>query len=179
MELRSSLTGPIQTFIDLRRLSGTDYKGQAQLPGYFDRFLCEQKWNMTHITREITDLYPERLSHLAPRSRSNRFSVVRQLCKYVARSDSDSFVPEPLKAVPSRGAHQPYIYTRSEIRMLLSASYLPDASGASLHSGNQDRRSPGAEFGTLPERRKAPIYCRRQVPKGPLCAVEPFHISSP
>jgi integrase/recombinase XerD len=122
MELRSSLAGPIRTLIDLRRLSGTEYKGQARLLGYFDRFLCEQKWNTTHITREITDSYLERLARLAPRSRSNRFSVVRQLCAYVARSDPGSFVPEPLKAVPSRGAHRPYIYSRSEIRMLLTAA---------------------------------------------------------
>ena len=59
MELHSSLAGAIQTLIDLRRLSGSDYKGQTQLLGYFDRFLREQKWSMTHITREITDLYLE------------------------------------------------------------------------------------------------------------------------
>jgi site-specific recombinase XerD len=135
MELHSSLAGAIQTLIDLRRLSGSDYKGQTQLLGYFDRFLREQKWSMTHITREITDLYLERLSRLAPRSRSNRFSVVRQLCEYVARSDPHSFVPEPLRAVPSGEAHRPYIYTRSEIRMLLSAaSNLPPSHSLRPHT---------------------------------------------
>ncbi len=43
LKLQSSLAGPIQNFINLRRLSGTDYQGQAQLLGYFDRFLFEQK----------------------------------------------------------------------------------------------------------------------------------------
>jgi hypothetical protein len=43
LKLRSCLAGPIQKFINLRRLSGTDYQGQAQLLGYFDRFLFEQK----------------------------------------------------------------------------------------------------------------------------------------
>ena len=42
-KLRSCLAEKMQCFIDLRRLSGTDYQGQAQLLGYFDRFLVEQR----------------------------------------------------------------------------------------------------------------------------------------
>ncbi len=38
-KLHSSLAVQIQNFINLRRLSGTDYQSQAQLLGYFDRFL--------------------------------------------------------------------------------------------------------------------------------------------
>jgi hypothetical protein len=75
LNLHSSLAGPIQNFINLRRLSGTDYKSQAQLLGYFDRFLLNQKRKTSRMTREITDCYQQSLSHLAPRSRSNRFCV--------------------------------------------------------------------------------------------------------
>ena len=122
LKLQSSLAGPIQNFINLRCLSGTDYQSQAQLLGYFDRFVFEQKCNMPCITREITDCYLKSLSHLAPRTRSNRFCVVRQLCEYLARSDPRSYVPEPLKVIPSQGTHQPYIYTHSEIQRLLGAA---------------------------------------------------------
>ena len=126
LKLHSCLAEPIENFINLRRLSGTDYQGQAQLLGYFDRFLFEQKWNMPCITREIMDCYQQGLSHLAPRSRLNRFCVVRQLCEYLARSDPLSYVPEPLKVTPSKGSRQPYIYTHSEIQRLLeAASNLP------------------------------------------------------
>jgi site-specific recombinase XerD len=135
LKLHSSLAGPIQNFINLRRLSGTDYKSQAQLLGYFDRFLLKQKWNRPSITREIMDYYQQSLSHLAPRTRSNRFCVVRQLCEYLARNDPCSYVPEPLKIIPSKGTHQPYIYTHSEIQALLAAaSKLPPPNSLRPHT---------------------------------------------
>ena len=49
-KLRSCLAEKMQCFIDLRRLSGTDYQGQAQLLGYFDRFLVEQRVTEPRIT---------------------------------------------------------------------------------------------------------------------------------
>lgn len=127
-KLHSCLADEIQNFINLRRLSGTDYQSQAQLLGYFDRFLFEQQISGPPLTREITDDYLQSLSHLAPRSRSNRFCVVRQLCQYLARNDPCGHVPEPLKVIPSQGAHPPYIYSPSEIQTLLgAASKLPPA----------------------------------------------------
>lgn len=135
MRLHSSLAGPIQNFINLRCLSGTNYQSQAQLLGYFDRFLLKQEWNLPLITHEITDSYQQSLSPLAPRTRSNRFCVIRQLCEYLARSDPGSYVPEPLKAIPSTGAHLPYIYTHSEIHMLLkAASRLPPPDSLRPHT---------------------------------------------
>jgi site-specific recombinase XerD len=125
-KLQSSLAVEIQNFINLRRLSGTDYQSQVQLLGYFDRFLFEQQWSELRMSREITDSYQQSLSHLAPRTRSNRFSVLRQLCQYLARSNPYGYVPEPLRVIPSQGSHPPYIYSNSEIKALLvAASKLP------------------------------------------------------
>ena len=47
----TALWPEIQHFIHLRRLSGTDYQSQAQLLGYFDRFLLA-------ATAERTPHYP-------------------------------------------------------------------------------------------------------------------------
>jgi site-specific recombinase XerD len=134
-KLHSCLVDEIQNFIHLRRLSGTDYQSQAQLLGYFDRFLFEQQISGPPLTREITDDYLLGLSHLAPRSRSNRFCVVRQLCQYLARNDPCGYVPEPLKVIPSQGAHPPYIYSHSEIQALLgAASKLPPVNSLRPHT---------------------------------------------
>ena len=134
-KLHSSLADEIQNFIHLRRLSGTDYQSQAQLLGYFDRFLFEQQISGPPLTREITDDYLLGLSHLAPRSRSNRFCVVRQLCQYLARNNPRGYVPEPLKVIPSQGAHPPYIYGHSEIHALLTAaSKLPPSNSLRPHT---------------------------------------------
>jgi site-specific recombinase XerD len=135
LKLHSCLAGPIQNFINLRRLSGTDYKGQSQLLGYFDRFLFDQRLKKPRLTRQITDLYLNSLSHLAPRTRLNRLCVVKQLGEYLARNDPLSYVPEPLKVIPSKGAHQPYIYTLSEIQTLLkAASKLPPENSLRPHT---------------------------------------------
>lgn len=134
-KLRSCLADEIQNFIHLRRLSGTDYQSQARLLGYFDRFLFEQQIGGLPLTREITDGYLLGLSHLAPRSRMNRFCVVRQLCQYLARKDPRGCVPEPLRVIPSQGAHPPYIYTPSQIQALLvAASKLPPANSLRPHT---------------------------------------------
>jgi len=135
LKLHSPLAGQIQHFINLRRLSGTDYKSQAQLLGYFERFLLEQELREPRITQQTAERYLKSLSHLSPRSRLNRFCVVRQLCQYLARSDPLSYVPEPLRVVPSRGAHQPYIYSSSELKALLkAASQLPPAHSLRPHT---------------------------------------------
>jgi site-specific recombinase XerD len=119
---QSLLASEIQNFINLRRLSGTDYHSQAQLLGYFDRFLVEEHLVEQRITRKIVDRYLESFSHLAPRTRSNRFCVVKQLCQYLARNDHLGYVPDPLRTISSRGAHQPYLYSNSELQALMAAA---------------------------------------------------------
>jgi len=126
LKLQSPLAAQIQSFINLRRLSGTDYQSQAQLLGYFDRFLVEQYLREPRINRKVVERYLENLSHLAPRTRYNRFCVVKQLCQYLARNDPLGYVPDPLRSISSRGAHQPYIYSNSEIQAIMAAaSQLP------------------------------------------------------
>ena len=51
LKLQSPLAAQIQNFINLRRLSGTDYQSQAKLLGYFDRFLLNQGLIKLPITR--------------------------------------------------------------------------------------------------------------------------------
>jgi len=122
LKLQSCLAVQINNFINLRRLSGTDYRSQAQLLGYFDRFLLEEHLVEPRITRKIVHGYLESLSHLAPRTRFNRFCVVKQLCAYLARNDPLGYVPDPLRGISSRGAHQPYIYSNSQLQALMAAA---------------------------------------------------------
>ena len=118
----SCLAPQIETFIKLRQLSGTDYHSQARLLGYFDRFLVGQDVHQPCITRDICDGYQNSLSGLARRSQGNRFCVVRQLCKYLARTDPHNYIPEALHTPSSRQAHRPYIFTCEQVGMLLTAA---------------------------------------------------------
>ena len=121
-KLHSCLAETIQCFIELRRLSGTDYQSQAQLLGYFDRFLVEQGVAEPRITREITDAYQRTLGHLAPRSQENRLCVVRQFCEYLTRSDPQGYIPERLRSIPSEEARPRHIYSTTQVQTLLAAA---------------------------------------------------------
>jgi site-specific recombinase XerD len=122
LKFYSGLAAQIQVFINLRRLSGTDYHSQALLLSYFDHFLAEKSYQGTTITRDITDEYQASLLSLAPRTRNNRFCVVRQLCEYIASTDPRSCVPESMRNISSSVTYKPYIYTLNDIQALMNAT---------------------------------------------------------
>ena len=122
LKLHSCLAPEIHNFISLRQLSGTDYQSQAQMLGYFDRFLVEKKLREPRVTRQITEDYQQTLSHLSLRVKSNRFCVVRQLCKYLSRSDPLTHVPEPQRKIPSKRLLSPISTTRPRSATLLASA---------------------------------------------------------
>ncbi len=131
----SWLSKQICHFIELRRLSGTDYSSQARLLGYFDRFLVEEYPNEKFVTRQITDHYLQSLSHLHPRVQFNRFCVIRQLCRYINQTDPRCHVPEAIKCVSAPNIFHPYIFSKPEIETLLSvASALPPLKSLRPHT---------------------------------------------
>ena len=131
----SSLAGPIAQLIRLRRLSGADYASQARLLESFDRFLVQRGFTQTRLTRQIIEDYLQSLAHLSPRSRGNRFSVVRQLCRYLAQTDPLGYIPEPLPTPSSFSAHAPYIFDPNQIRALpAAASALPPPTSLRPHT---------------------------------------------
>lgn len=135
VELHSWLSEQICRFIELRRLSGTDYQSQAKLLGYFDRFLVEEHLTGPPVTRQIMDRYLQSLPYLRPRVQYNRFCVVRQLCVYIAQTDPCCYVPDPMKCVSAQKAFRPYIFSKSAIEVLLSAaSALPPSESLRPHT---------------------------------------------
>lgn len=122
VKLRSCLADQIQRFIDLRRLSGTDYSSPARLLGYFDAFLVKYGCDEPRITREVIDRYHEEIQRLSLGSRKNRIGVVRQFCEYLSKTDSHTYVPEPGRRIRSDGAFRPYVFTLSQIRDLMAAA---------------------------------------------------------
>lgn len=120
--LSSRLAKPIANLIELRRLSGADYASQARLLEYFDRFLVRRNATGPGLGPEIVEEYRESLAHLAPRTRSNRLCVVRQLCRHLAGTDPAGYVPEPSPTPSPHAARAPYIYSRDQVRALLAAA---------------------------------------------------------
>jgi hypothetical protein len=77
----SNMAQRLERFVALRRLSGTDYQSQTRLLVYFDNFPAKEHFNEPCLNREIVQRYLSTLSHLHPRTRYNRFSVISQFCR--------------------------------------------------------------------------------------------------
>jgi len=119
---QSALSDSLERFVRVRQSTGRDYRDQAYLLQRFDRFVVEQELQSPQITRALTERYQRTLSALNPRTRYNRFCVVRQFCQYLALDDPQSFVPQPLRRVSSQGAYVPYIYAPEQVQALLQAA---------------------------------------------------------
>ncbi len=130
----SCLAPRIEAFINLRRLSnGSDYRSQTESLKHFDRFLVAHGIRQVRMTREICDRYQDSLSSLAPGGRTNRFSAVRLLCEYLARTDPASYIPE--RSPWPGSSHRPYIFRYEQvIALLTAASRLPPPGSLRPHT---------------------------------------------
>ena len=131
----SSLAPRMEGFVSLRRLAGTDYQSQTKLLIYFDHFLMKEKFKAHFLSREIIERYLASLSHLAPRTQYNRFSVLSQFCRYLSQFEPHCYVPEAMRTAKSSSSRIPYIYTKEEVQNLLSkASKLSPHSSLRPHT---------------------------------------------
>lgn len=119
-DFRSCMAERLEGFVALRRLAGTDYQSQIRLLMYFDDFLVKLHFDKPHLTRKIVQRYLASLSHLHPRTRYNRFSVVSQFCRYLCRFEPFCYVPETIGPVKSETSRIPYIFTKTQIWDLLA-----------------------------------------------------------
>jgi len=116
----SCLAGYMRSFVALRQLSGTDYQSQARLLSYFDRFLVAEDFTQRYVDAEVVQRYVAGMGALAPRTRCNRVSVLRQFCCDLATVEPRCHIPEPLRCIRSADAHVAYIYSDAELRAILA-----------------------------------------------------------
>jgi integrase len=136
LSLHSFLAEPIQRFIELHQISGSDYYSQGQLLGAFDRFAAEQvPPRPAQLSQALVQAYQARLAGLAPGTQANYWSVVCQLCRYLAARDPRVYVPEPLSPRRARVRRRPYIYPTEQIQALLgAAAALPPSDSLRPHT---------------------------------------------
>lgn len=117
---KSSLANKIKKFIALRQLSGTDYHSQAKLLYYFDKFLVKSKFKDHYLTKNIIHCYMDSIGHLCTRGQANRFSVVKQLCRYLSQFNSRCYIPDNIRKVHLSSTRPPYIFTKKQIQNILA-----------------------------------------------------------
>ncbi len=122
IEFHSCVAAELRRFVELRRAGGSDYLAQARLLLYFDRFLRGWPATEPRLTGEITEAYLGTLGQLRPRTRDNRWSVVRQFCEYLSRTEPRCYVPERRRGIRPQDARRPHIYSVGEVQRLLAAA---------------------------------------------------------
>lgn len=135
---RSALAFRLQSFWETRSAGG---RGPALLKTlrYLDRFLMGELQPGDTITREVAERYFKSTEQLAPGTRINRMSVLRQFCLYQSHFDSRTCIVHRM-FLPRRNRPMPHIYTCNEVRRIMAAA------PTSVHSADPLRP---AVFSTL------------------------------
>jgi hypothetical protein len=116
----SVLADPFSDYVTFRHLGGVDPDRQIGLLRFFDRFLDQESFRGRWPTPQVIERYVATTQHLHPGNRTNRFSVVRQFCRYLRQFEPQCFVPE--KMFFRRPSYLPHIFSDSEVKAVLQAA---------------------------------------------------------
>lgn len=118
---RSALAARIQAFLDIRRALGRNARSEQKILSYLDCFLMGQLKPGQALTRRIAEQWIDSFKHLSIGTRSNRISVLRQLCFYFSRFDKRTCLIGR-DMLPRRTRPAPYIYGVREVRTIMKAA---------------------------------------------------------
>jgi integrase len=118
----SVLADRFSDFVTFKRLGNIDAHGQIRMLRPFDRFLYQEGFHSRWPTREVVERYIATTQYLHPGSRENRFSVVRQFCRYLRQFEPECFVPDKMLTAPRRPSQVPHIYSEPEIKDILAVA---------------------------------------------------------
>ncbi|MFQ5479516.1 MAG: tyrosine-type recombinase/integrase [Candidatus Binatia bacterium] len=134
----TSLTSPlgpcIADYLALKCALGRKYAVEQKILEHLDAFLNSCT---TDLTAETFMQWCRTREHLTSGVRRTWMRVVRNLCLYRRRTDSDCFVPDPSQFPLPHQSVRPHIFTETEItRLLTAAGGLQPTAGSPLRSEN-------------------------------------------
>lgn len=122
--LRSALGPVIDSYLELQRTLGRQYRNEARVLGRLDSFLAAR--HAEALTAGHFAAWVGSEAHLSPTTRRIYMCLVRNLCLYQRRNDPRCFVPD-LHGFPRRGPTAPpfILNDRQIVALLRSAAELP------------------------------------------------------
>lgn len=118
----STFRSSMADFIELKRAMGCRYRTSEGDLRRFDRFIVTFEPEPETITCEVVDQWLRAGAHLSVRMQQSRLGIVRQFCRYLARLDPRTFVPDSRRFPVGAPKFKPHIYSPDEVRALLAAS---------------------------------------------------------
>ena len=117
---KSILKDRLFNFINFKQEQ--DYKYENQIYGIkaFDDFLLQTNYNKQFLTMEIVNGYTISFQNKAPKSKQNRFSILKEFSIYLKMFENESYqIRKNIFRSPPR--KKSYIYSDREIDQLLNA----------------------------------------------------------
>jgi len=129
----SALGSTITSYLALKKALGRRFVAETDALADLDRFLVAQRPSPDTLTSGSFAAWCLTFTHLTSTVRRNRMRIVRNLCLYWRRTDSNCFVPDqsgfPAPCPPQR----PFIFSEDQIvRLLSKAAKLRPASTSPL-----------------------------------------------
>ena len=118
---RSPLASRLQSFLELRRRAGRRSVSDEKILLYLDRFLMSELKPGQAISRQVVERWIQGMRHLSTGTRLNRLSMLRQFCRYLSYFDPRTCTVFQ-RFLPRRTRFAPYIYTRQEVRRIMTAA---------------------------------------------------------
>jgi integrase/recombinase XerD len=118
---RSTLAARMHSFLEIRRAVGRNAYTDEKILAYLDRFLMGELKPGEALTRKVAERWIDGFKHLRIGTRSNRISVLRQLCFYLSRFDKRTCLI-PRDMLPRRTRPAPHIYSIGEIKAIMAAA---------------------------------------------------------
>jgi len=118
----SSLAPHLEAYLKLMRAVGRRYERVEQILRQLDRFVAKEPQADIVLTRDLLGRWLASTPHLAPATLRAHASAARQFCRYMARIEPRTWIPDG-SLYPARIPHfQPHIFSASELRDLLAAA---------------------------------------------------------
>lgn len=118
---RSPLAARMHSFLEIRRAVGRNAYTDEKILADLDRFLMGQLKPGEALTRKVAERWIDGFKHLSIGTRSNRISVLRQLCFYLSRFDKRTYLI-PRDILPRRTRPAPHIYPVREVKTIMAAA---------------------------------------------------------
>lgn len=116
---RSPLGPRLQSFLNMRSISGRKRDSERKILIYIDRFLMGELEEGDTITFDILNRWIKEMEYLSTGTRINRLSVMRKFCFYLSHFDSRTCIVHP-GLLPRRTHSAPYIYPRKEVCSIMA-----------------------------------------------------------
>lgn len=116
---RSSAAADMLDYISLKQTLGRSFYQATRTFLSLDRFLCRSSSPSADLTEETFRLWGDSMQSLCSTTKRGRMNVVRNFCLYRRRRHPSCFVPNPTQFPKASPPVQPYIFSDTEVGLLL------------------------------------------------------------